>query len=69
MRQFTKNDVESMTLETAQRAIENCVYEATALIEKLEHAGKVRGNGHHARQKIAEEAKDELTRRWTGQGE
>ena len=65
MRQFTKEEVDSMDLEDAQHAIENCVYEATALIEQLEQAGKVGGNGHHCRQKLAAAAKDEVAGRWT----
>jgi len=34
-------------------SIESRVYEATELLERLEGAGLLRGNGHHARQKLA----------------
>ena len=53
-----------MDKEEASVSLSNSVYEATALIEKLEHAGKVSGNGHHIRQKIAEYAAQVLRDRW-----
>jgi hypothetical protein len=64
MRAFTKEQLASMDLDTARTHLENAVYEAAALIEKLEYAGKVDGNGHHARQKIAALAGEELASRW-----
>ena len=57
-------DLSEMTLERAKSRLSNLVYEAAGLIEKLEQAGKVRGNGHHARQKIAQFAVDDLGSRW-----
>lgn len=42
----------------------NAVYAACQVIEICEYKGLVRGNGHHARQKIAEFASHELRRRW-----
>lgn len=62
-------DLQSMTLEEAQHLIEQRVYDATALIENLENAGKVFGNGHHARQNLARMAKSELTTRWKNKEE
>ncbi len=57
-----------MTLPTelgqAQAQISNAVYEATRVIEELEHTGRIRGNGHHIRQRIAKFAEDLLTERW-----
>ena len=55
-----------MTLEDAQHEIQRRVYEATAIIEQLEGAGLLSGNGHHARQKIAEVASEEIKKRWIG---
>ena len=44
--------------------IERSVYEACALFEQLELAGKVRGNGHHMAQNIAEQAGKLMQERW-----
>ena len=59
------DDLKTISLEDAQHRLGNLVYEAASLVEKLEQAGRVLGNGHHARQKIAQFAKDDLARRWT----
>jgi len=56
-----------MTLEEAMAFISNRVYEATAIIEQLEGAGLISGNGHHARQKLAGLAAEEIKKRWLGQ--
>lgn len=62
----TKEELKEMSLEEAQRQLGNQIYAAAALIEKLEQAGKVSGNGHHARQKIAQFAGEDLAKRWKG---
>lgn len=62
---MTTESAKDMDFETAQAQIENAVYEATRFLEELEHAGKIQGNGHHARQKVAEFAAEELKSRWT----
>lgn len=53
-----------MTLEDAQLEIERKVYEATRLLEELERAGKIRGNGHHMRQRLSGYAKTLVKDRW-----
>lgn len=58
-----------MDLATAETEISNAVYEATYLLERLENAGKVRGNGHHARQAVALYATQEMRTRWTNEEE
>lgn len=63
-RKITKDELKAMSLEEAQRRLGNLVYEAAGLIEKLEQVGKAMGNGHHARQKIAQFAQDDLAKRW-----
>jgi phosphotransacetylase len=55
-----------MTLEEAQAKIQNEVYAATLILEKLEVAGLVTGNGHHMRQKVAAFASEMVKERWTG---
>jgi len=55
-----------MTREAAESLITTHVYEATALLEQLEAAGLISGNGHHARQKLAQLAALEIRERWTG---
>jgi phosphotransacetylase len=53
-----------MTLAEAQAEISCTVYAATALLERLETEGLILGNGHHARQKLAQMAADDLKARW-----
>lgn len=53
-----------MTLSDAENAISKSVYAATQLIEQLEYAGRIRGNGHHLRQEIAEFAVKLMRERW-----
>jgi len=57
----------SISLERAKVEVENAVYRATDLYERLEGAGLVWGNGHHMRQKIAKMASDLLEERWNEQ--
>jgi hypothetical protein len=64
MKEYTEEELQSMTLEQAVAEISNSVYEATRLIEILEGKGKIRGNGHHARQNIAVLAEMEVKDRW-----
>lgn len=54
----------AMTLADAEAELMNAVYAATAIMERMEHAGKIRGNGHHARQAVAAKAVEELRGRW-----
>ncbi|KKN43549.1 hypothetical protein LCGC14_0701960 [marine sediment metagenome] len=55
-----------MSFDEARARISNAVYEATALLERLEGAGLVFGNCHHVRQHIAGEAVKMLKERWRG---
>ena len=61
---MSREELEKMTLAEAQRQLSNSVYAAALIVEKLETAGKIAGNGHHARQKIAQFAVDDLAKRW-----
>ncbi len=56
--------LKAMSLKDAQLQIERKVYEATRLLEELERAGKIRGNGHHMRQRLAGYAKTLVKDRW-----
>ena len=40
--------------------IENAVYEASSLLERLEGVGRLLGNGHHAMQQVAAFAAQEM---------
>ena len=64
IRTFTVEQLRDMSLEDAETHLSNAVYQATAILEGLEHAGKVFGNGHHARQNAALAAVVELRGRW-----
>ena len=62
---YTDKELKEMDLETACAEISNSVYEATLLFEKLEFTDrKIRGNGHHIRQKVAMFAKELMKERW-----
>lgn len=52
-------------LEKAKRELKNGIYKvASDILEKHEREGRIHGNGHHAAQKIAEDAGIELVLRW-----
>lgn len=53
-------------LPEAERQLRNAIYEASRIFETLERAGLIKGNGHHARQKLAQKAVDDLRERWIG---
>lgn len=53
-----------LSLDEARGQISTAIYEATALFEQLEASGRVRGNGHHMRQAVAEFATKLLRERW-----
>lgn len=61
-----KEDDAEWTLANAEAELTNAVYQATAIFEKLERAGKIVGNGHHIRQKIAQQVVANLNDRWMG---
>ena len=50
----------------AEAVMGNMVYQSTALFERLEGAGLIRGNGHHMSQQVAKFATDLLKERWEG---
>lgn len=64
MRRPTQEEAKNMSLETAGNVLGNNIYEASAIYEIMEHAGRVRGNGHHIRQKLVEMAESLLKERW-----
>ena len=64
MKIYTLAEAKEMTLDEAKLAINQAVYEASQLLEKLEQARKCCGNGHHARQYLAGLASEELEYRW-----
>jgi predicted ATPase len=55
--------------EKTEAELVNAVYKAALLFEALEHKGLIVGNGHHAAQKIATEASNELRARWKWEDE
>ena len=56
--------IRELTKDEARQLVATAVYDATKIIERLQSAGKLSGNGHHARQQLAEHAADELASRW-----
>lgn len=70
MKNYSDEELQSMSLADASAKISNRVYAATGLIEQLEYCkskdgGKrIRGNGHHLRQEIAAFAAKLLKENW-----
>lgn len=70
MKNYTDEQLQSMSLDDASAEISNSVYEETRLIESLEFCKakdgckRIRGNGHHIRQEIAEFAVKLLKDNW-----
>ncbi len=58
-----------MTLDEACARISSDVYRATELFDRLEGAGLIDGNSHHARQKLATAAVESLRARWKNQAD
>jgi hypothetical protein len=56
--------VANLTLEEASAELSAAVYQAAMFFEQLEGARKIIGNGHHAAQKIASLAVEDLKARW-----
>ena len=56
--------LKDMTLKEAMNEVSNEVYLGSAIVEELEHAGKIFGNGHHIRQAIAKFAEDYIRAQW-----
>lgn len=53
-----------ISLKEAKDDLSNAIYAAARHIEEFEYLGKIRGNGHHQRQKIAEFAAKMLEDNW-----
>jgi hypothetical protein len=58
-----------MTMKEAEAKISNDVYKATLLIEQLEGAGLILGDGHHMRQAVAAFAANLVRERWKNKSE
>lgn len=63
-----KEQLEQMTDEQFLNFVENAVYDATSIVERMEFLNRVEGNGHHIRQSIAEVARIFVSRRLTNSG-
>ena len=63
-RWYSDEQLEDMDAGDAVSEIGNAVYEAAHLFERLEGKGKVRGNGHHIMQDVAEYARKLMRERW-----
>lgn len=61
---FWNEWVKRWTVDEAAAEVERRVYAALDILEDLEEAGRIIGNGHHARQKIAAAAAEDLRARW-----
>ncbi len=60
--------IETREFNKARTKLKNAIYKmAVDIFETCEHTGKIFGSGHHAAQKVAEDAGIELLLRWKGQ--
>lgn len=70
MKKYSDEELQSMSIDDASAVVINQVYKATRIIEDLEYCKssngwkRIRGNGHHIRQEIAEFAEKLLKERW-----
>ena len=64
MKYYSADEIKKMSQRNAEVEIVNNVYSACLLFERLEDAGKIRGNGHHMAQEIAQKAEDLMKERW-----
>jgi len=64
MKIYTDEELNGMNLDTAACDIENAVYAACGLYERLEGRRRLYGNGHHMAQQVATFAKNLMIERW-----
>lgn len=64
MEEYTFEELEKMDLDKVVAVVSNQVYHASLIFERLENAGKIKGNGHHVAQKVAAFAEEMVKERW-----
>lgn len=64
MKNLTLAQIKKMDKGALAAELSNRVYAAALLLEQMEHAGRIGGNGHHKAQHVAKAAEDEMTRAW-----
>ena len=58
------DDIKKMSKNQLEAELSNRVYAAALLLEQMEHAGLIFGNGHHKAQRIAKCAVEEMRTSW-----
>ncbi len=61
---FDKEWLAELTQEQAEHFIRRAAEQATHLFERLEGAGKIRGNGWHLQQEVGEKAASLVKEYW-----
>lgn len=61
---LTIEEIKKADKATLTAELSNRVYAAAILLEQMENAGRIGGNGHHHAQDIAKYAEDKLNREW-----
>lgn len=64
MRELTIEEIEKMDKGSLAAELTNRVYMAALLLEQMEHAGRIGGNGHHKAQAVAAKAEEEMNHAW-----
>jgi len=62
--ELTQKEIETLSREDLAAELSNAVYAATALLERMEDAGRILGNGHHKRQRVTAFAVEEMLHSW-----
>lgn len=66
MKRLEIDEIKKMEQSQIEAELSNRVYEAALLLEQMEHAGRIGGNGHHKAQRVAEAALKEMRQAWNG---
>ena len=61
---YAKLDFKKMDQESIEAEVRKRVYNACLVFERLEDAGRIRGNGHHMAQDFSTMAANEIRERW-----
>lgn len=64
MENLTIEEIKQMDKESLAAELSNRVYDAALLLEQMEGAGLIGGNGHHKAQRVAAYAVQQMNEAW-----
>ena len=65
----TVEELREMDLEQTLAFVGNAVYQVATVLERLEDADRIQGNGHHMAQELSARAQGEVIERWRDRDE